>query len=156
MCGGRCKKVDPVPMNVQKIQNGTVIDHLAAGTGNKVLALLSHSYPISKVAALILNAPSKKLGRKDIVKIEGVFLDEKTTDRIALLSPSATINIIRNGTVAEKRDVEMPPSVPGVLACPNPKCITNLERVQTTFLEAGKSHMRCRHCERLFSSDELV
>ncbi|MEM2137923.1 MAG: aspartate carbamoyltransferase regulatory subunit [Candidatus Anstonellaceae archaeon] len=145
-----------MPLNVQKLQEGTVIDHLAAGTGSRVLSLLSMSYPISKVAALILNAKSRKSGKKDIVKIEGVFLDEKTTNQIALISPSATINIIRNGKVESKRQVEMPKTVPGVLACPNKKCITNLERVKTTFLLAGKGQLRCRHCERLFSAEELV
>jgi aspartate carbamoyltransferase regulatory subunit len=145
-----------MPLNVQKLQEGTVIDHLSAGTGSRVLSLLSLSYPISKVAALILNARSKKSGKKDIVKIEGVFLDENTTNQIALISPSATINIIRNGKVTSKRQVEMPKTVPGILACPNQKCITNLERVKTAFLFAGKGHLRCRHCERLFSSSELI
>ena len=145
-----------MPMSVQKISEGTVIDHLAAGCGPKVLQLLSSAYPISKMAAVIVNAPSKRMGRKDIVKIEGVFLDEKTASRIALISPNATLNIIRGSKVAQKRAVVPPKSVAGILKCPNPKCITNLERAPTTFVSSGRNSFRCRHCERLFSPDELV
>jgi len=145
-----------MPLTVQKIEEGTVIDHIKAGAGSRVLALLSSSYPLSKMAALIMNAPSKKFGRKDIVKIEGVLLDEKTVNRVALIAPDATLNIIKGGKVAEKHHVKMPASLSGVLKCPNPKCITNIERVPTTFVSDGAGWMRCRHCERLFASEELA
>ncbi|MCX8194522.1 MAG: aspartate carbamoyltransferase regulatory subunit [Candidatus Micrarchaeota archaeon] len=145
-----------MPLKVEKIAEGTVIDHIKAGTGTRVLALLSNTYPLSKMVALIINAESKKLGRKDILKIEGVFLDEKTTNRVSLISPHATINIIKEGKVVEKRAVETPKSLSGVVKCPNPKCITNTERAETTFMSAGKERFRCRHCERLFSPEELA
>ncbi len=145
-----------MPLTVEKISEGTVIDHLKAGSGAKVLSILSNAYPLNKMAALIMNAPSKKFGRKDIVKLEGVFLDEKTANRVSLIAPSATINIIRNSKVVEKRAVEMPKSLSGTLRCPNPKCITNLERAETTFVRVDAGHLRCRHCERLFAPEELA
>lgn len=145
-----------MPLAVQKIENGTVIDHIPAGAGNRVLALLSSHYPISKMAALIMNAPSKKYGTKDIVKIEGVFLDEKTANRIALISPNATLNIIKSGKLSDKHHVEMPSAIAGIAACPNPKCISNTERSGTIFVRAKGALLRCSHCERLFKPEELA
>jgi aspartate carbamoyltransferase regulatory subunit len=145
-----------MPLQVQKIVEGTVIDHVPAGTGSKVLQLLSSAYPLNKMAALIINAPSKKLGRKDIVKIEGVFIDEKTASRLSLIAPSASINIIRGSKVAGKHKIQMPHSFSALFKCPNPKCITNLDRAQTTFVQSGKGQLRCRHCERAFKPEELA
>lgn len=145
-----------MPLSVQKIVEGTVIDHITAGAGNRVLQILSASYPIKGMAALIINAPSKQFGRKDIVKIEGVFIDEKTANRIALVSPNATLNIIKGSKVADKHHVKMPSSLSGVLCCPNPKCITNFERSSTSFSKSFAGKLRCKHCERLFSPGELV
>ncbi|HIH19050.1 TPA: aspartate carbamoyltransferase regulatory subunit [Candidatus Micrarchaeota archaeon] len=145
-----------MPLMVEKISEGTVIDHIKAGAGMKVLAILSDAYPLSKMAALIMNAHSRKFGRKDIVKIEGVFLDEKIANRISLVAPSATINMIRNSKVSGKRQVKMPDTLTGILKCPNPMCITNLERAETSFLRVNDRHLRCRHCERLFSPEELA
>ncbi|MCX8174625.1 MAG: aspartate carbamoyltransferase regulatory subunit [Candidatus Micrarchaeota archaeon] len=145
-----------MPLNVQKISDGSVVDHIAAGAGSKVLAILSSSHPIEGMAALIINAPSKKLGRKDIVKIENVFIDETTANKIALIAPKATVNIIRGGEVVDKHHVEMPKTLSGLLSCPNPKCITNSEKAKTSFSLEESGSMRCRHCERLFKPEELV
>lgn len=142
-------------MIVEKINDGTVIDHITAGAGRDVLQILSAQFPISGNAALIINAHSKRLGRKDIVKMEGVFIDEKTANRISIIAPKATMNIIRGGKVVDKHSVEMPKVLVGLLRCPNPKCITNLERAETTFLPEG-SRLRCRHCERTFRADEFA
>ena len=144
-----------MPLAVQKIEEGTVIDHIEAGAGGRVLQILSSHYPISKMAALIMNAPSKKFGRKDIVKIEGVLLEEKVANRISLVAPNATMNIIRGGRVVDKHHVVIPKSFSGIARCPNPKCITNFERAETVFQSFGKS-LRCRHCERLFKPEELA
>jgi len=145
-----------MPLTVQKIENGTVIDHIASGAGSQVLQVLSSHYPLSKMGALIMNAPSKKFGRKDIVKIEGVFLEEKVANRISLIAPDATMNIIKGGKVADKHQVKLPASIVGVAKCPNPKCITNLERAQTAFSQVKEGNLRCRHCERLFKPSELA
>ncbi|MEM4633838.1 MAG: aspartate carbamoyltransferase regulatory subunit [Candidatus Anstonellaceae archaeon] len=145
-----------MPLTVQKIEEGTVIDHINAGAGPKVLEMLSSSYPLSKMCALIINAPSKKFGRKDIVKIEGVFLEEKIVNKISLIAPYATVNIIKKGRVFEKQKVGMPSMLCGVVKCPNPKCITNLEHAQTCFMKAFAGTLRCKHCERVFNPAELL
>ena len=144
-----------MPLVVEKIKDGTVIDHIAAGKGSRVLQMLSVHYPISGAAALILNAHSKKLGRKDIVKLEGIFIDEKIANRLSIMAPNATMNIIRGGKVADKHRVAVPRVLSGILACPNPKCITNSERAETSFSAEG-TRFRCRHCERTFRADEFA
>lgn len=141
---------------VQKIEDGTVIDHLPAGTGSRIMQILSAHSPVSGMAALIMNAPSRKYGRKDIVKIEGMFLDGKAVGRIALLAPNATLNIIRGGKLVDKHRVEMPSALVGIAPCPNPKCITHTERAPTAFIFAKDGTLRCRHCERQFKPEELA
>jgi aspartate carbamoyltransferase regulatory subunit len=144
-----------MPLVVEKINEGTVIDHIAAGAGSRVLQILSAQYPISGTAALIINAHSKRLGKKDIVKMEGVFVDEKTANRISIIAPDATMNIIKGGKVADKHKVVVPSTLCGILRCPNPKCITNIELAETVFSpEGGK--LRCRHCERSFHPGEFA
>ncbi|MCX8197467.1 MAG: aspartate carbamoyltransferase regulatory subunit [Candidatus Micrarchaeota archaeon] len=143
-----------MPLMVKKIEEGTVMDHISAGMGIKVLQIISAKYPIEKSAALIINVPSKKLGKKDIVKLEGVFVDEKTANRISLIAPNATMNIIRRGKVVDKHKVVLPKVLSDLLKCPNPRCITRFEHVHTTFfVEGGK--LRCKHCERTFLPEEF-
>ena len=84
-------------------------------------------------------------------------------DEIAIISPHATLNIIKNGEVKEKQEVKLPSSIEGVFKCPNPKCITNFERIDTKFVlekkePKGKETLkaRCFYCERIFSSDEIT
>jgi len=138
---------------VEKIENGTVIDHIPAGMGLKVLSILKVDAG-SKVA-LLMNVASKRLGSKDIVKISEKKLDENEVNRIALVAPNATLNIIQNGTVVEKNEVRLPKSLYGVANCPNPKCITNNERVKTHFTQEKNSRFRCHYCEMLFDTSEL-
>ena len=144
-----------MPLVVEKIKDGTVIDHIAAGKGASVLRILSAHYPAGGAAALILNVHSKKLGRKDIVKMEGIFVEEKFANRISLLAPGATMNIIRGGRVADKHSVAVPRVLSGMLRCPNPRCITNSEGAETSFSAEGKK-FRCRHCERAFLAEEFA
>ncbi|MEM3031276.1 MAG: aspartate carbamoyltransferase regulatory subunit [Candidatus Micrarchaeia archaeon] len=145
-----------MPLAVEKIENGTVIDHITAGKGLRVLDILGIRSGFEGRAALVMNVPSKKMGRKDIVKVEGKFLDEKDVDKIAVIAPQATLNIIRNGEVKEKRAVRLPSFISGVFRCPNPKCVTNFERMSSRFAVERGPMMRCSYCERAFSPDELV
>jgi len=142
-------------LTVEEIDKGTVIDHIPSGKGLKVLELLKLAHEsFEGRVALVMNVPSKKLGRKDIVKVEGTFIDEKDASRIALVAPEATINIIKGGKVAEKNTVRFPKELTGIIKCPNPKCITNHERALTHF-HAHKNGIRCMHCERLYTPEEL-
>jgi len=108
-------------MIVQKIGNGTVIDHVTAGRGLLCLRILN--IPSTTQFVLASNVSSKRMRRKDIIKIEDKFLSKKEFDRLALVAPRATINIIRDGKVAEKRVVELPKTIRGVISCNNPACV---------------------------------
>ena len=141
-------------MIVEKISNGTVIDHIAAGMGRKVLGMLGIGEDYPYRVALMINVPSKKMGRKDIVKIEGIYVDSAKANIIALVAPNATINVIKNESVEKKFKAELPQKL-SVGKCPNPNCITNSEKGYEEFGLEG-SHYRCSYCERLFKSTELV
>jgi len=139
---------------VERIENGTVIDHIPAGMGLKVLSLLKPGRG-SKVA-LLMNVPSKRSGFKDVVKISGKVLDETEVNQIALVAPGATLNIIKSGTVVDKSGVRQPPELRGAAKCPNPNCVTNSERVETRFETQAAGTLRCHYCERLFDAAELI
>lgn len=141
-------------IKVEKITNGTVIDHIAAGNGKKVLSLLGIEENYPHRVALMINVPSRKTGKKDIVKIEGIFVNEETANLIALVSPHATINIIKNEKVGRKFNAELPDKLT-IGKCPNPNCITNSEHGYEEFGKEGEAY-RCSYCERLFKSSELV
>lgn len=140
---------------VEEIEEGTVIDHILAGRGLRVLEILGIGENYRARVALVMNVPSKRMGKKDIVKIEGKFIDEKSANRIAVVAPEASLNIIKEGKVVEKRNVKLPSKLVGVFKCPNSKCITNAEHVETVFGVEPGPKMRCAYCERLFAPDEL-
>ena len=144
-----------MPLTVEKIENGTVIDHIPAGNGLTVLKILEIGKDYLGRIALVMNVPSKALGKKDIVKIEGKQIDEKSADKIAVIAPKATLNFIKKGSVVEKRRVELPEKMVGVFDCPNSKCVTNLETMQTRFLVEEENTYRCAYCERVFTGEEL-
>lgn len=141
-------------ITVQKIANGTVIDHITAGMGKKVLCLLGIDENYQYRVALMINVTSKKMGKKDIVKIEGIFVDEKQAGLIALVAPRATINVIKDEKVEKKFIAELPEKL-FAGKCPNPNCITNFEQGYEEFKKEGNDY-RCFYCERLFRSSELV
>ena len=143
-------------LRVSKIRNGTVIDHLAAGQALNVLALLGIDGSGGESVSVGMNVPSDKLAKKDIVKVEDRELSQSEVDVLSVISPEATINIIRDYEVVEKKRIERPESVDAVLACPNRNCITNAdEPVQTRFvvLEDG---LRCGYCGEIVREDEVA
>ena len=144
-------------LKVQPIRNGTVIDHLRAGAGLKILDILDVA-GTGNTVSLLINVPSSKQGRKDMIKIEDRELTESETERIALLSPGAHVNIIRNYSVAEKTAVEIPEEVAGVARCPNTNCISNNERGATSRLllrSREPLQLACAYCARLVAEEEL-
>ncbi|MEM5834422.1 MAG: aspartate carbamoyltransferase regulatory subunit [Candidatus Aenigmatarchaeota archaeon] len=142
---------------VRKIENGTVIDHIPANLGLKVASLLNLEENNS-ISVILMNVPSKKLGKKDVVKVENRELTEKEVSRIALIAPSATLNIIRNWEVVEKRKISLPEILEGVIKCPNKNCITNYEEVETKFVVEEKEplRLRCYFCERIFTREDVT
>ena len=145
-------------IKVAPIRNGTVIDHIEPGQGINVLKILGvNESNVSSAIIVAMHVFSKKSknGWKDVVKIEDRELDENTMNKIALISPEATIVIIRDYYVAEKYTVDIGKHVKGLAKCSNPNCITNKgEPVETEFEVVSKNPpiLRCMYCERDLSN----
>lgn len=136
-------------MKVQRIEQGTVIDHILPGRAFDVLRVLGMSNDRSM--SILINSHSKKGGKKDILKIEEVELSEHEASLVALVSPHATINIIVGGMVAKKFNAEAPQVVKGILSCSNPNCITNQDEPVTSEFQLGADDGHryvCSYCER--------
>jgi aspartate carbamoyltransferase regulatory subunit len=139
---------------VSKIENGIVIDHIPAGKAFQVLRLLKVD---PKARALIAqNVESRSQGAKDLIKIEGSYLTSKEIDLIALVAPSATLNVIEDWRVKDKRRILLPEQIEGIFSCPNPLCPTNAEYTppRTRFdVEADDGvesiKLRCTYCDSL-------
>lgn len=137
-------------LKVQPIRNGTVIDHIAPGNAIRVLRILGMPRPgwTSTITAA-MNVPSSR-GRKDILKIEDRELDPAEVNKISLIAPNATINIVREYEVVRKERVTLPDKVTGLVKCPNPNCVTNHEPVRSQFLINAREPLRlqCGYCDR--------
>ena len=137
---------------VSAIKEGIVIDHLIPGSAIKIVSLLKLAENQITVG---LNLKSPSMGFKDLIKIENCC---PSLGLIAIFSPKATVNVIENFEVVKKFPVQMPEAIRACLQCPNPRCITHSEPVETLFTveESGASViLRCRFCETLFQRDEL-
>lgn len=134
---------------VFKIEEGTVIDHIQSPNGLTVFSILGHKK--EGIVSIGLNFESKRVGLKDLIKYENKVISKEETDKIALVAPEATINIIKNGKVVEKRPIDVPDRVKGFLKCMNPKCITNIEQIDTDFTVVEKKPVKvmCKYCERV-------
>ncbi len=134
---------------VYRIENGTVIDHIPTPMALKVIRILGLEN--QGIMSIGIGFGSGKLpGGKDIVKIENRELSRAETDMIALIAPEATINIIKGGSVVEKRKISLPTAISDVMACPNPNCATNRLGARRRFAleERATVTYRCRYCER--------
>ena len=134
-------------MNIDSIQNGVVIDHITAGKGMKLYELLGLD-GLDCSVAIIKNVASKKLGRKDIIKIDADI--PVSFDVIGYVDPGATVNIIRGGVLTEKRVIEMPQRLTNVIKCKNPRCITSCEQeLEHVFKLTDRDNKvyRCLYCE---------
>ena len=140
-----------VELRVKPIKNGTVIDHIAGGQALNVLKILGISGTTDATVSVVMNVESEKLGKKDIVKVEDRELKEEEVNRIALIAPDATINIIRDFLVIEKHLVDPPDLIIGVVRCQNPSCISNTEEpIKSRMLVKTKNPvvLRCVYCEQ--------
>ena len=134
-------------MTVDEIKNGIVLDHITAGKGMKLYKLLGLD-SLECSVALIKNAPSRKLGKKDIIKIDANI--ELNTEIIGYVDPDTTVNIIKNGKNVEKKTIELPQRLTNVLSCKNPRCISATEQeLPHIFTLADKEQRiyRCLYCE---------
>lgn len=140
-------------LKLTPIKNGTVIDHIGNGLALEVLRIIGvRELDKDSTVSVALHVRSQKIGWKDIVKVENMELSPRKVNAIALLAPTATISIIRDFKVREKRAVDLPDHIVGVLRCPNTNCITNQrEPVESEFEVARRRPvvLRCVYCERL-------
>jgi len=140
-------------LKIVPIKNGTVIDHITAGQALNVLKILEINGRTDAVVSVVINVRSKKMGRKDIVKVEDRELKPDEVDKIALIAPNATINIIQDSEVAGKHKVYLPESIEGIIRCANPNCISNAEKepVMSKFVTVSENppQFRCFYCERI-------
>jgi aspartate carbamoyltransferase regulatory subunit len=140
-------------MRVSKIESGTVIDHITSGQALNVLAILGINGSGGDVVSVGINVPSDRLGRKDVVKVEGRELSQPELDVLSLIAPAATINIIRGYEVVDKQRVEPPAHVSGVLGCPNPSCITTEDEPVDSRFEVLDDGLRCVYCDTIIRDD---
>ncbi len=134
-------------MTVDEIKNGIVMDHITAGKGMQIYNLLGLDNLECSVA-LIKNAPSRKMGKKDIIKIDDNI--ELNTDIIGYVDPDITVNVIKNGKTVEKKTIDLPERLTNVITCKNPRCISATEQeLPHIFTLADKENRvyRCLYCE---------
>ncbi len=134
-------------MNIDSIKNGIVIDHITAGKGMKIYKLLGLD-SLECPVALIKNVPSRKMSKKDIIKIDADI--EIDTDILGFVDPDVTVNIIKDDKIVEKKTIELPEKLTNVLICKNPRCISATEQeLPQIFKLADKEKRvyRCLYCE---------
>ena len=143
-------------LKISAIEYGTVIDHIPANATFKVASILELNKHES-IVSVATNLPSKHLGKKGIIKVADKLLSEEEVDKIGIIAPDATLNIIKNYNVEKKIKVEIPDTIEKIIKCSNPVCITNKERVKTRFLVVKKNpiKVKCSYCERVMSQDEI-
>ncbi|MEM2102206.1 MAG: aspartate carbamoyltransferase regulatory subunit [Candidatus Bathyarchaeia archaeon] len=145
---------------VAKIRNGTVIDHITAGHAMDVAKILGIAGRTDGgIVTIAMNVASKKLGKKDMVKIEGRELNPDEVDKIALLAPHASINIIRNYEVIEKKEVKLPRVLKGIIKCANPACVSNSnEPVQPKFYVESEEPLsvKCHYCGYIMEKQDIL
>ncbi|MCX9014713.1 MAG: aspartate carbamoyltransferase regulatory subunit [Candidatus Methanoperedens sp.] len=142
-------------MRVRRIEHGTVIDHIKGGQALNVLHILGISGSTKAVVSVAMNVQSDVLGTKDIVKVEDRELKQEEVDRISLIAPGATINIIRDFKVIEKHIVDLPEIIDGVVKCDNPNCISNSKEPVTSKFTVNKEpvELRCIYCDHMISEE---
>lgn len=142
---------------VSAIKDGTVIDHIHAGNALKIIRLLNLAEH-KKVVTVGLNLPSKSMGYKDIIKVADRELNEDEAGHIAILAPEASINIIKDYEITKKFNINIPEKIDYVMVCPNPKCITNNERMETSFYvkpNHKQINLQCKYCEKTFKQEDI-
>ena len=134
---------------VAAIENGTVIDHIPANKTSQVATLLKLS-ELKNPVTIGYNYPSKKVGCKGIIKVSDKFFTDEEISRLSVVAPKVVLNIIKDYEVVEKKTVETPDEIRGIVKCNNPKCITNNEPMDTVFNIVDKDHgiLTCRYCDK--------
>lgn len=144
-------------LKVSAIENGTVIDHIPNNSVFQVIRILN----LDETSNMVLfgtNLDSTKMGKKGIIKVSNTFFEADEINKIALVAPNATLIVIRNFEVAEKKKVEAPDVVEKIAKCFNPNCISNHESVVTRFEVIDKKEMKlkCHYCEKITTRENVT
>ncbi|ELR64722.1 Aspartate carbamoyltransferase regulatory chain (PyrI) [Photobacterium marinum] len=142
-------------LQVEAIKNGSVIDHIPAHIGIKILKLFK-MHKTNERVTIGLNLPSSALGCKDLIKIENTFLTEEQANQLALYAPNATVNQIENYEVAKKLTLSLPEQIDAIFKCPNSNCISHGEPVESSFtvqIKKEEVRLKCKYCEKVFSRE---
>ncbi|MEM3143928.1 MAG: aspartate carbamoyltransferase regulatory subunit [Candidatus Nitrosotenuis sp.] len=143
---------------VRRIKDGTVIDHIEGGKGLKVLEALGIDGTDGNVITIALNVPSGKYSKKDIIKVENRYLADYDTNKLAIISPKATINIIKDYKLVEKRRVALPNKIEKIFRCSNPDCITNSNEYIESIMDVVDKNgliLKCKYCTRILDVNQL-
>jgi len=146
-------------LRVSKIKDGTVIDHIRGGYALDVVKILGITGKEKRVMTIAINVPSRSFGVKDIVKIEGKALSPQEVNRIALVAPHASINIIKDYAVVEKLEVKLPRAIEGIVKCANPCCISNAdEPVVSKFYVKTEEPLllKCHYCGVTLEQEDVL
>ena len=145
-------------LTVRRIKDGTVIDHIDQGKGIKVLEALQIDGKEGNVITIALNVPSGKSKKKDMIKVENKYLENDDTNKLAVIAPNSTVNIIKNYKLVEKRRVSLPNEIERIFKCSNPDCVTNSpEHIESTMDVIDKTGLvlKCRYCSRILDVNKL-
>jgi aspartate carbamoyltransferase regulatory subunit len=142
--------------SISAIKDGSVIDHIPSSAALKVVDILDLK-GIRGMISVATNLSSKTMGKKGIIKISGKDLTKEEVDKIALIAPHATVNIISKYDVKQKIKVAIPSTINRIIKCSNPNCITNNEKVATKFYVLGKDPLKvvCHYCERNMEKEDI-
>lgn len=159
----RAKRIESAPkeelkreLKISAIEEGTVIDHIPTDATFKVVEILDLENN-NGIVSIATNLQSKHIGKKGIVKVGGKSLTQSEVNKIAIVAPDATVNLIKNYEVKEKIKVNIPDMVENVVKCSNPVCITNNEQVSTKFYVIKKDPLKikCHYCERMMGKADI-
>lgn len=150
-------KVEKGKLRVNAIKNGSVIDHIPVAHLFKVVRLL-HLDQLTVPITIGQNLKSEKIGQKGIIKIEDKYFTQEELNRLALIAPEIVVNIIKDYEVVEKKSVDLPDDIVGLVRCPNPKCITNNEPMLSAMrlLDRTNEVLQCEYCNRKVHRSEIV
>lgn len=140
-------------LSVNTIKNGLVIDHIRAGCGPRIFSWLGLDKANFRVA-LIMNVPSRKLGKKDIIKIDNIINIDYSV--LGFIDPNITVNVVQNEEIVKKIDLVLPEKVENVIRCKNPRCITTSEPYLSQvfrLVNRERSEYRCEYCDELYHAE---
>lgn len=142
---------------VSALENGTVLDHIPAENVYKALDILNLK-GIENQITIGINLTSRIYGKKGIIKIADKFFEDEELNKLALIAPKATVNIIRDFKVVEKKKLGMPEVVKGIAKCKNPKCVTNHQPIKTHFttvINNDEISLKCHYCEKITDTKHI-